>query len=850
MNENIFSRFSDDAKKILISAQKIAETEKTGIGSEHLLLALLISPNNQAYDILREHKLSYEPIKLVIKFNNLKTHHSRGISPELTRIFTIAAKKAYEFENSEIYPGHLLWAILSESESLAYQILIRAGADIELIKQSLENLFHQNEDILSANFKPTDQTSGMPQMGGLPEIFPALENLYAGIATKNSQRHNSKSKTPFLDEFGLDLTLEAKNNKLDPVIGREKELTRIIQVLCRRKKNNPILIGDPGVGKTAVVEGLARKISTGDVPPQIKDKKIFLLDLSLLVAGTMYRGQFEERLKKIIKEIINTKNVIIFIDEIHTIVGTGSAEGSMDAANILKPQLAKGTIRLIGATTFDEYRKHIEKDAALERRMQKIEINEPTVAQTIKILKGLRDRYEKHHQVKITDGALISASELGKRYINDRFLPDKAIDLIDEAASATHVNERAENYELLTKKERELENIIAKKEKLIEQQDFQKALLIRNSELKLRNELAILNQKTKPLKTSSGTIIDSESIAKIVSLWSGVPLSNLLNAERKKLLNLDKEISKQVLGQDEAIKIIAQAIKKARAGVSNPNRPIGAFMFLGPTGVGKTELAKVLANKVFGSQDNLIKLDMSEFMEKHTVSRLVGAPPGYVGYEEAGKLTEQVRRKPYSLILFDEIEKAHPEVFNILLQIMEDGYLTDAKGKRANFKNTIIILTSNIGIKELTHQAAIGFKGNDTNTNNKNDKKYELLKEKVLTELKEKFRPEFLNRLDNIIIFRPLGYKAIIKIVKLQIDELISRVFGQKIALRVTNNVIDFIAKKGYDPEFGARPIRRAIADYIENPLAEKILTQEIQSGDDIKIILENNNIDFKKHDH
>jgi len=847
MNDNIFNRFGDDAKKILISAQKIAEAQKSGIGSEHLLLALMVSPNTKAYDILHKYKLSFEQIKLVINFNHLKTNYSKGISPELRKIFTLAAKKAYELENAKISSSHLLWAILSESESLAYQVLIRAGAEIELLNKDLEDLFYHDENFLSSNIKPSNVDSGMPLTEGLPEIIPALENLYAGIATKNSKRNLSKSKTPFLDEFGLDLTLQAKNNKLDPVIGREKELTRIIQVLCRRKKNNPVLVGEPGVGKTAVVEGLAQKISSGDVPPQIKDKRIILLDLSLLVAGTMYRGQFEDRLKKIIKEIIQAKNIIVFIDEIHTIVGTGSAEGSMDAANILKPQLSKGTIRLIGATTFEEYRKHIEKDAALERRLQKIEIIEPTVSETIKILKGLRNRYEKHHQVKITDNALIAASELGKRYINDRFLPDKAIDLIDEAASATHVNKRVKNYEILTRKERELEDIIAQKEAMIDKQDFQKAALTRSRELKLKDELTLLNQKIKPPKNRASTIIDEESIAKIVSMWSGIPLSNLIDVERKKLLDLDREITKKVLGQDEAVGIITQAIKRSRTGISNPNRPIGTFMFLGPTGVGKTELAKVLSSKVFGTEENLIKLDMSEFMERHTVSRLVGAPPGYVGYEEAGKLTELVRRKPYSLILFDEIEKAHPEVFNILLQIMEDGYLTDAKGKRVNFKNTIIILTSNIGVKELTREAAIGFKANSSTHKDQSVKKYELMKEKVLSELKEKFRPEFLNRLDNIIVFKPLDSLSISKIVKLQINELIARVEKQKIILNVSADVINFIAKKGYIPEFGARPIKRAISDYIENPLAEKMLSREIKQGDRVKIVLVKNKIIFKK---
>ncbi|MEX1123938.1 MAG: ATP-dependent Clp protease ATP-binding subunit, partial [Patescibacteria group bacterium] len=625
----------------------------------------------------------------------------------------------------------------------------------------------------------------------------------------------------------------AKDHKLDPVIGRQKEITRMTQILIRRVKNNPVLTGEAGVGKTAIVEGLAQKIAAGDVPTQLADKRVLSLDLALLISGTTYRGQFEERTKRLVDEIIKSGNVILFVDELHTIVGAGAAEGSIDLSNILKPALAKGQLRLIGATTNDEYRKYIEKDPALERRLQRVNVDEPSVEETVAILAGLKTAYEKHHNVIIEQEAIAAAADLSKRYISDRFLPDKAIDLIDEAAAATQLEEKQlKTHNRLTDLEKRRKRAKGEHLKHAENLEYEKAAEWRVLEFKLIDEIEKL--KAKLPKRSKTRAITREDIAKIVSMWTGVPVQALAKTDKIRLTNLEKNLSEFIVGQQQAIKTIASAIRRSSTGVGDPNRPLGSFIFLGPTGVGKTELAKVLAREVYGREEALIKVDMSEFMEKHNVSRLVGAPPGYIGYEDAGKLTESIRRQPYSVVLLDEIEKAHPDVFNMLLQVMEDGYLTDAKGRKVNFKNTILIMTSNIGMSELNRQAAIGFK---TIGDKSTEQRYEEIKSKIQDELKQHFRPEFMNRLDKTIIFRPLGKPEVKEIVRRQIQLLSDRLLPEGIEIQVAPEAVSFLAEKGFDPEFGARPVRRVITEYIEDPLSELLLTGRLSKSAPIRVL-------------
>lgn len=845
MENDIFDHFGPTARRILITSQKIAQTMGTAIGSEHLLLALAATPRTLSYEILKGLGVSADQVRLVINFNNLKTQEREGLSAEIQKIIDLAAKKTSELDQTRIEAEHLLWAISYKQDSLAHQVLLRVGVEPKQIQKELENIFEQSSPISSGGESPLEEFGFMPP-GGLPPDLAFGIGPTGPLGTKMLNRPKTKSATPFLDEFGADLTQKAQNNKLDPIIGREKEIKRAIQILCRRTKNNPVLVGDPGVGKTAIVEGISQKVSKGEVPTQLKNKRVIALDLPMIVAGTMYRGQFEDRLKRIIEEVKKANNIILFIDEIHSVVGAGAAEGSMDAANILKPQLAKGELRLIGATTTEEYRKYIEKDPALERRLQKIDVPEPSAEETIAILKGIKSRYEEHHGVIITDDAVKTAVYLAKRYISDRFLPDKAIDLVDEAASATHLLEKigAGQSKLVTA-EKELELLIKEKEQAIALEDFERAAHLRQRELQLKDSIEKLKKKLPPPEKEKITII-ADDIARVVSLWTGIPLTNLVEAEKVRLANLETILKKRVLGQEEAVEAVSHAIKRSRSGIANPKRPIGAFVFLGPTGVGKTELAKVLAEVVFGSEENLVKIDMSEFMERHNVSRLVGAPPGYVGYEEAGKLTEGTRRRPYSVILFDEIEKAHPEVFNILLQILEDGYLTDAKGRRINFRNTIVILTSNIGMGELSRQAALGFRAASTAEKESTQRKYEEMKNRVLGQLKEVFKPELLNRLDKTIVFRPLTKDTIKRIVSLQINELIDRAKTENIRLVIDNSARSLIAERGFDPNYGARPVRRAIADYIENPLSDKLINGEIKKGAIIRISAEKNKIVFR----
>ena len=839
--DDIFNKFSDNSRKVLINAQKIAKSINSAITSAHVLLAIVSTEGTLSHDILKDHLISADQIRLVISLRNLRPKAHSGLTVEVKKILKLAVKKASEFGHTSVDPEHILLAVASNKDCLGYQMIAQIGVNPNHIKQQIERLFDELIEVDEMIQKRLDQTKNMGDQNNQDFIGePDIDIPSATFPT--FQPAKSRSGASSLDYFATDLTNLAKASKLDPITGRDKEILRVMQILSRRTKNNPVLIGEPGVGKTAIVEGLAQKIVARQVPTNLQSKRILMLDLALLVAGTMYRGQFEERIKKVIDEIIKSQNTIIFIDELHTIVGAGSAEGSMDAANILKPALAKGQIRLIGATTLDDYRKNIEKDTALERRLQPVKVSEPTIAETISILKVIRPKYEQFHQIKITDEAILAAAELSAHYINDRFLPDKAIDLIDEAAAATKIENpvKSKNETLKQKLEEKLADITKQKDMAVNKEQFEKAAQLKTEEIRLLNELALFSKKNKP----ATKVIEKEIIAKIVSQWTGIPLQTLIKDEKDKFINLEKILKAKIVGQDDVLKLICRAVRRSKIGIANPNRPIGSFIFLGPTGVGKTELAKVIAKVVFG-ENALIKIDMSEFMERHNVSRLVGAPPGYVGYEEAGKLTETVRRNPYSLILFDEIEKAHPEIFNILLQILEDGVLTDAKGRKVNFKNTIIIMTSNIGVRELSH-AAIGFHAKESKITKQATNEYRQMKEKVLEGLKESFRPEFLNRVDKVIVFKPLTMDAILKIVNLQLDELSAKLHQEGFAISFDKKIADFIATKGFHPEFGARPIRRTISDHIEDQLSEFILQDKYKKGDKIKASVEKGKIVFR----
>lgn len=836
---DIFEKFSETARKVLISAQKIAQSENCAISSAHLLLALILTEGTLSFDILKEHLISPDQIRLVLSLRGLRTRYTKGLTSEVKRLLKLAVKKTADFGHTNVDPEHLLLAIVATKECLAYQIISQIGVDPTHIKEQIERLFEElveMDEMIQKRLDKVQPTVELPEMPTEGAI-DVTSTTYPTVGPQVTER------TPILDYFATDLTKQATAGKLDPVIGRKNEILRVVQILSRRTKNNPVLIGEPGVGKTAIVEGLALKIAAKDVPPTLLSKRILMLDLALLVAGTMYRGQFEERIKKVIDEILKAENIILFIDELHTIVGAGSAEGSMDAANILKPALAKGQIRLIGATTLDEYRKNIEKDTALERRLQPVKVTEPTVLETIEILKGLRSRYEQFHQIKITDEAIKAAAELSKRYITDRFLPDKAIDLIDEAAAASKISLEKQDKSGLLKQNlaSKLAKISEMKENAVKDENFEKAALLKNQEAKIKSRLLKL-QKSEKLTLN---VIDKEQISKVLSQWTGIPLQSLVKDEKDKFLHLEAILKEKIIGQDEAVEAVSKAIRRSKIGIANPNRPIGSFIFLGPTGVGKTELAKVIAQIVFG-ENSLIKIDMSEFMEKHNVSRLVGAPPGYVGYEEAGKLTESVRRSPYSLILLDEIEKAHPEVFNILLQILEDGILSDAKGQKVNFRNTIIVMTSNIGVRELS-KAAVGFQTKQPQIKKQQIWQYEQMKDKVLEQLKEIFRPEFLNRVDKIVVFKPLTSPDILKIVNLQLKELAFKLNQVGVSISFDKKVTKFIAQKGFHPEFGARVIRRTISEEIEDNLSEQMLLGIFQKGDKISAKFSKGKITFRK---
>ncbi|MBQ9737665.1 MAG: ATP-dependent Clp protease ATP-binding subunit [Clostridia bacterium] len=784
------------------------------IGTEHLLLGLTREGGGIAAKVLADNGVTSKQIEEKIDFfvgldlpiNNANINFTPRSKSVLTHSYSEARKLGHNYIGTE----HILIALLRESGSLAVRILADLNVNIQKIYSDIINLMSEN------NF------------GEIPNAAPASEAPPTVKTKRNSE------KTPILDKYGRNLTQMASELKLDPIIGRDKVIERVIQILSRRTKNNPCLIGEPGVGKTAVAEGLAQKIVHGLVPEILKDKKVITLDLSSMVAGAKYRGEFEERLKGAMEEIRKAGNIILFIDEIHTIIGAGAAEGAIDAANILKPALARGEIQIIGATTLEEYRKHIEKDTALERRFQSIILEEPDFDECVEILKGIRDKYEAHHRVKITDEALASAVKLSVRYIPDRFLPDKAIDLIDEAASRIRIKTLTAPPDIKDL-ENKIDEIRKEKEATIASQEYEKAAKLRDEEMKLRDELK--NQKESwENKSRGGTAQVTETeIAEIVSSWMGIPVKAIEESEGERLLNLENVLHNRVIGQNEAVSAVSKAIRRGRVGLKDPKRPIGSFIFLGPTGVGKTELSKALAEAMFGDEDSLIRIDMSEYMEKHAVSRMVGSPPGYVGYDDGGQLTEKVRRKPYSVILFDEIEKAHPDVFNILLQILEDGILTDSQGRRIDFRNTVIIMTSNIGARLITENKSLGFAATDESSSSRN---YEKIKSDVFGELKKALRPEFLNRIDDIIVFNQLSREEIKDIAQNMLKSLILRLEENEIQSTISDAALEQIANVGFDPTYGARPLRRAIQSDIEDMLAEKMLDGTIKKGDKITVDL------------
>lgn len=806
----MFGRFTERAQRVLSLAQEEAvRLGHNSIGTEHILLGLIREGEGIAAKALMNLGLSLEKIQ-----EEVETLIGRGQEKPLNTPYTPRAKKVIELSFDEArklghtYVGteHILLGLIREGEGVAARVLNNLGVSLNKARQQVLQLLGNSEVLTSAS------TGGQKSAG-----------------------------TPTLDSLARDLTALAKEGALDPVVGREKEIERVIQVLSRRTKNNPVLIGEPGVGKTAIVEGLAQRIVNNEIPETLRDKRVLTLDMGTVVAGTKYRGEFEDRLKKIMDEIRQAGNVILFIDELHTLIGAGGAEGAIDASNILKPALARGELQTVGATTIDEYRKYIEKDAALERRFQPILVDEPTPEDAIKILHGLRDRYEAHHRVKISDAAIEAAVMLSDRYITDRFLPDKAIDLIDEAASRVRLNA----YTIppnIKELEKELEEVRKEKDSAVQSQEFEKAAAFRDREQKLREELERVKQAWKEKQGQTDAEVTPDDIAEIVSSWTGIPVKQMQEEEAQRLLEMEKILHKRVIGQDEAVKSVARAIRRARAGLKDPKRPIGSFIFLGPTGVGKTELARALAEAMFGDENAMIRIDMSEYMEKHTTSRLVGSPPGYVGYEEGGQLTEKVRRKPYSVVLFDEIEKAHPEVFNILLQVLEDGRLTDGKGRTVDFKNTIIIMTSNVGQELIRKGGALGF-----TTQKTAEDSYEAMKQKVMEELKRAFRPEFLNRVDEIIVFHQLSEAHIKEIVTLMAEEIRRRVKEQGIDFELDDEVILSIAKEGFDPLYGARPIRRSLTRIVEDRLSEALLAGEIQKGDTVRFVMRDGQITLEK---
>src|SRR5690242_13479360 len=804
----MFERFTDRARRVVVLAQEEARMlNHNYIGTEHILLGLIHEGEGVAAKALESLGISLEAVRqqveeIIGQGQQAPSGHI-PFTPRAKKVLELSLREALQLGHNYIGTEHILLGLIREGEGVAAQVLVKLGADLNRVRQQVLQLLsgYQGKE-------PAEASSGRGE--GTP------------------------SSSLVLDQFGRNLTQQAREGKLDPVIGREKEIERVMQVLSRRTKNNPVLIGEPGVGKTAVVEGLAQGIVKGEVPETLKGKQLYTLDLGSLVAGSRYRGDFEERLKKVLKEIRTRGDIILFIDEMHTLVGAGAAEGAIDAASILKPMLARGELQTIGATTLDEYRKHLEKDAALERRFQPIKVDEPTVAHTIDILKGIRDRYEAHHRVTITDQAIVAAANLSDRYISDRHLPDKAIDLIDEAGSRLRIRRMQAPPDY-----RELEDEIAKarkeKEAAIEAQQFERAAKLRDKEKDLLEQRSAKEAQWRAEGVDLFNEVNEESIAEVLALWTGIPVYKLTEEETAKLLRMEDELHKRIVGQENAIKAVSQAIRRTRAGLKDPKRPSGSFIFLGPSGVGKTELAKTLAEFLFGDESSMIQLDMSEYMEKHTVSRLVGSPPGYVGYEEGGQLTEAVRRKPFSVVLFDEIEKAHPDVFNTLLQILEEGRLTDAQGRSVDFRNTVLIMTSNLGTADL-RKANVGFGKADAQLT------YDKMKEKAEEALKQHFRPEFLNRIDETIVFHELTKDEVTEIIDLMIKRVRTSLESQGLALELTQAAKYFVVERGYDPTMGARPLRRALQRLVEDPLSERILWKEFRAGETIIVDVEPDN--------
>ena len=800
----MFERFTDRARRVVVLAQEEARMlNHNYIGTEHILLGLIHEGEGLAAKALENLDISLAAVReqvqeIIGQGQQAPTGHI-PFTPRAKKVLEYSLREGLQLGHTYIGTEHILLGLIREGEGVAAQVLVKLGADLNKVRQQVIQLL--------AGYQ-----GGQGEKAG------------AGVG-QGQQAEGTPAGSLVLDQFGRNLTQAAREGKLDPVIGREKEIERVMQVLSRRTKNNPVLIGEPGVGKTAVVEGLAQDIVRGQIPETLKDKQLYTLDLGALVAGSRYRGDFEERLKKVLKEIRTRGDIIIFIDEIHTLVGAGAAEGAIDAASILKPMLARGELQTIGATTLDESRKHIEKDSALERRFQPIQVAEPTLAHTIEILKGLRDRYEAHHRVSITDGALVSAANLADRYVNDRFLPDKAIDLIDEAGARLRIRRMTAPPDLREFDEK-IANVRRQKEAAIDGQDFEKAASLRDDEKTLVGQRSAREAQWKSGDMDVVAEVDEELIAEVLAASTGIPVFKLTEEESSRLLNMEGELHKRIVGMNDAIKALSQAIRRTRAGLKDPRRPGGSFIFAGPTGVGKTELAKTLAEFLFGDEDSLIQLDMSEYSEKHTVSRLFGSPPGYVGYEEGGQLTEKVRRKPFSVVLFDEVEKAHPDIFNTLLQVLEDGRLTDSQGRMVDFKNTVIIMTTNLGTRDIT-KGSLGFSaGPDTKS------EYERMKNKVQDELKQHFRPEFLNRVDDIIVFPQLSQAEIVQIVDLEIAKLDARLKDKDMGMELTTLAKALLAKKWYDPVLGARPLRRTIQREIEDTLSEKILYGELKSGE------------------
>ena len=815
---SMFERFTDRARRVVVLAQEEARLlNHSYIGTEHILLGLIHEGEGVAAKALETLGISLEAVRAqveeIIGQGGSSPSGHIPFTPRAKKVLELSLREALQLGHNYIGTEHILLGLIREGEGVAAQVLVKLGADLSRVRQQVIQL-------LSGYQGPQGKTEGAP--GGGKE---------AGSERPAKGEDGEKGNSQILDQFGRNLTQLAREKKLDPVIGRAREMERVMQILSRRTKNNPVIIGEPGVGKTAIVEGLAQKIVNNDVPETLRNKQLYTLDLGSLVAGSRYRGDFEERLKKVLKEIKTRGDIILFIDEIHTLVGAGAAEGAIDAASILKPMLARGELQTIGATTLDEYRKHLEKDAALERRFQPVKVDEPSVAHTIEILRGVRDKYESHHRVTITDQALVAAANLADRYIADRHLPDKAIDLIDEAGSRLRIK-RMQTPPDLKEMETRLTEVQEAKKKAVEDQNYEEASRLRDEEKNIQAEKATKEAEIKASGVDLFDEVDEECIAEVLSIWTGIPVYKLTEAETQKLLNMEGELHKRIIGQEDAIKAVSQSIRRTRAGLKDPKRPSGSFIFLGPTGVGKTELAKTLSEFLFGDEKSLITLDMSEYMEKHTVSRLVGSPPGYVGYEEGGQLTEAVRRKPFSVVLFDEIEKAHPDVFNTLLQILEEGRLTDSQGRSVDFRNTVIIMTSNLGTADL-RKANVGFTKVDEAMS------YTRMKDKVMDSLKNHFRPEFLNRIDEVIVFHELAKQEVIQMVDLMLVRLAGQLESQGLGIELTVAAKEHLADKGYDPQLGARPLRRAIQRLIEDALSEKILYKQFTAGEIIVVDVE-----------